>query len=140
MKELVFDTGLVTFNINGTCEVAFNPTDSEFVKRLFDAFDTLDKKQDAYKAEIEKIGDKKQIFEISRRRDEEMREIIDGVFDAPISEAVFGSMNVYALANGLPVWCNLMLAVMDEIDTTFAKETKATDARIKKYTEKYHRK
>ena len=140
MKELVFDTGLVTFNINGTCEVAFNPTDSEFVKRLFDAFDALDKKQDSYKAEIEKIGDNKQIFEIARRRDEEMRSIIDGVFESHVSEAVFGSMNVYALAGGLPVWANLFFAVMDEIDTAFAKETKATDARIKKYTEKYHRK
>lgn len=140
MKELVFDTGLITFNINGACEVTFNPTDSEFVKRLFDAFDTLDKKQDAYKTEIEKMADKKQVFEIARQRDEEMRDIIDSVFEAPVSEAVFGSMNVYAMAGGLPVWCNLMLAVMDEIDTAFARETKATDARIRKYTEKYHRK
>ena len=138
MKELVFDTGLVSFSINGVCEVSFNPTDGEFVKRLFDAFDTLDKKQDAYRAEVEKIADKKQIFQIARHRDKEMREIIDNVFEAPVSEAVFGSMNVYALANGLPVWCNLMLAVMDEVDTTFAREQKCTDARIKKYTEKYH--
>ena len=29
-----------------------------------------------------------------------MRGIIDGVFDAPVSEAVFGGMNVYAIANG----------------------------------------
>lgn len=140
MKELVFDTGLVTFSVNGACEVSFNPTDSEFVKRLFDAFDTLDKKQDAYKAEIEKTADKKQIFEIARERDKEMREIIDSVFETPVSDLLFGSMNVYALADGLPVWCNLMLAVMDEVDTTFAREQKVTDARIKKYTEKYHKK
>ena len=38
-----------------------------------------------------------------------------------------------------PVWCNLMLAVMDEIDTTFSREQKATNPRIAKYTEKYHR-
>lgn len=140
MKELVFDIGLVPFNINGVCEVHFNPTDSEFVKRLFDAFDALDKKQDAYKAEVEKIANKKEVFEIARQRDQEMRGIIDSIFEAPVCEAVFGSMNVYALANGLPVWCNLMLAVMDEIDTAFAREQKATDARVKKYTEKYHRK
>lgn len=140
MKELVFDTGRVTFSVNGACEVSFNPTDSEFVKRLFDAFETLDKKQDAYKAEVEKMADKKQIFDIARQRDKEMREIIDSVFEAPVSDSLFGSMNVYALADGLPVWCNLMFAVMDEVDTTFAREQKATDARIKKYTEKYHKK
>ena len=88
MKELVFDTGLVTFSLNGKCEVTFNPTDSDFVKRLFDAFDTLDKKNDSYKAEIEKIADKKQIFEIARQRDREMREIIDAVFESPVSELV----------------------------------------------------
>lgn len=137
MADIRFETGVVTYNINGTFEVAFNPTDSAFVKRLFDAFDYLDKKQDAYKEEVEKISDKKKIFEISEARDKEMREIVDGVFNAPVCDAVFGHMNVYAYANGLPVWCNLMLAIMDEIDTTFAREQKATNARIAKYTQKY---
>mgnify|MGYP000858518948 CR=1 FL=1 len=50
MKDLIFDTGLVTYNINGKCEFSFNPTDSAFVEKLFNAFDILDKKQDAYKA------------------------------------------------------------------------------------------
>ena len=48
-------------------------------------------------------------------------------------------MNVYAMADGLPVWCNLMLAVMDEIDTSFAREQKRMNPRIAKYTAKYHR-
>ena len=139
MKALNFDTGLVTFTVNGKCAVSFNPTDSTFVKRLFDSFEVLDKRQEAYKAETEKLADKKQIFEVSRRRDEEMREIIDGIFEMPVCEPLFGSMNVYALADGLPVWCNFMLAIMDEIDTTFAREQKATNARITKYTAKYHK-
>lgn len=139
MKELGFETGLVTYSFNGKCDISFNPTDSNFVKRLFDAFEYLDGKQEAYKAEIAKISDKKKIFEIARERNDEMREIIDGVFEAPVCNALFGSMNVYALADGLPVWCNLMLAVMDEIDTTFAREQKQTNARITKYTAKYHK-
>ena len=137
MADIRFETGVVTYSLNGVFEVSFNPTDSAFVKRLFDAFDYLDKKQDAYREEVEKIADKKKIFEISEARDKEMREIVDGVFNAPVCEAVFGYMNVYAYANGLPVWCNLMLAVMDEIDTSFAREQKATNARITKYTQKY---
>lgn len=139
MKELKFDTGLVTFSLNGVCDVSFNPTDSAFVQRLFDAFNTLDRKQEAYKAEIEKMSDKGKIFEIAKERDREMREILDGIFEAPVCDALFGSMNVYALADGLPVWCNLMFAVMDEIDTSFAREQKATNARITKYTAKYHK-
>lgn len=139
MKELGFETGLVSYSLNGKCEIAFNPTDSNFVKRLFDAFEFLDGKQEAYKAEIEKLSDKKRIFEVARERDAEMREVIDGVFGFAVCDTLFGSMNVYALAGGLPVWCNLMLAVMDEVDTAFAREQKQTNTRITKYTAKYHK-
>lgn len=140
MKELNFESGLVTYSLNGKCEVTFNPTDSNFVERLYTAFEELDKKQEGYKAQIEKMANKKEIFEFARERDSEMRSIIDGVFGVPVSDAIFGDMNVYAVAAGLPVWCNLMLAVMDEIDTTFAREQKATNPRIAKYTAKYKRK
>lgn len=137
-KSLNFETGIVTFSVNGACEVSFNPTDSAFVEKLFNAFDTLDARQERYKAEIEKVADKREIFVIARKQDAEMREIIDGVF-GPVSDALFGEMNVYAMANGLPVWCNFLLAVMDEVDGTFAREQKATNPRIAKYTAKYHK-
>lgn len=139
MKELNFDSGLVTYSLNGKCEVSFNPTDSNFVERLYSAFEELDKKQEGYKAQIEKMGDNREIFDFTRERDAEMRSIIDGLFEMPVSDAVFGGMNVYAVANGLPIWCNLMLSVMDEIDTTFAREQKLTNPRITKYTQKYQK-
>lgn len=137
MKDLNFDSGVVTYSLNGKCEVSFNPTDSNFVERIYTAFNDLDKKQDEYKSRIEKMADKKEIFEFARERDAEMRTIIDGVFDSPVCDAVFGGMNIYAMASGLPVWVNLMLAVMDECDTTFAREQKATNPRIAKYTAKW---
>lgn len=139
MQTLNFETGLVTFSLNGKCEVTFNPTDSTFVKRLFDAFETLDSRHEAYRAEVEKMADKRKIFEFTQERDKEMREVIDGFFETPVCDALFGSMNVYAMAGGLPVWCNLLLAIMDQIDTTFAKEQKATNPRINKYMAKYRR-
>lgn len=139
MKELIFDSGLVTYSINGKCEVTFNPTDSNFAERLYAAFEELDRKQEAYKAEIEKRANKKEIFDLARELDTEMRGIIDGLFEIPISDTLFGGMNVYAIANGLPVWCNLMMAVMDEIDTTLSKEQKLTNPRISKYTAKYQK-
>lgn len=140
MAELSFETGKVTYNINGKCEVSFNPTDGAFVERLYSAFEELDKKQDGYRAQVEKMADKREIFKFARERDAEMRAIIDSVLEAPVSDAVFGTMNVYALAEGVPVWCNLMLAIMDEIDTTFAREQKYENPRITKYTAKYQKK
>ena len=139
VKSLNFESGLVTYNINGKCQVSFNPTDSNFVERLYLAFEDLDKKQESYKTQVEKLADKREIFDFARERDVEMRQVIDGLFDAPVSDSLFGGMSVYAVAGGLPVWGNLMLAGMDEIDTTFSREQKATNPRIAKYTEKYHR-
>lgn len=140
MAELNFSTGLVSYKLNGACEVSFNPTDSAFVERLFGVFDALDQKQDAYQEEIEQAGDGREVFEIARRWDAEMRSMIDDLFGSPICDALFGSMNVYALADGLPIWTNLMLTIMDEVDTSFSKERKLTDARIKKYTARWAKK
>lgn len=139
MAELKFETGVVDFDVNKKTKISFNPTDSTFVEKLFNAFESLDKRQEAYKAEVERTANKREIFDTARKMDAEMRETIDGIFDHPVCADLFGPMNVYALANGLPVWCNFMLAVMDEVDTTFAREQKATNPRIQKYTAKYHK-
>lgn len=37
------------------------------------------------------------------------------------------------------IWTNFMLALMDETDSAFAREQKATNPRIQKYTAKYRR-
>ena len=139
MKDLNFDSGLVTYSLNGKCEVSFNPTDANFVERLYSALEELDKKQEGYQDRIENISDRKEIFEFARERDSEMRQILDSVFDVPVCDALFGDMNVYAIANGLPVWCNLILAIIDEVDTTSIREQKLTSPRLAKYTAKYQR-
>ena len=51
MENLNFDNGLKTYCVNGVREITFNPTDSAFVEKLFNAFDTLDKKQSEYERE-----------------------------------------------------------------------------------------
>ena len=140
--ELNFTHGVREYTVhgvNGDAVIRFNPTDGEFVQRLYHAFEVLDKKQDTYNEEIRKCGDRVKIFEIARKRSDEMREIIDGIFEEPICEKVFGRMNLYALSDGLHVWTNFLLALMDETDSAFAREQKAANPRLKKYTEKYSR-
>ena len=117
--------------------MSFNPTDPETIKKIFDVFDSLDAKQAAYKAEIARCGETKEIFDIASRRDAEMREVLDSLFGKPICEPLFGTMNVYALADGLPVWCNLMIAIIDQIDTRSLQERKGTSARIEQYTKRW---
>lgn len=139
MADILFDSGLVEYNLNGKCKVVFNPTDMAFIERIFDVFDALDAKQESYRAEIDG-KDGKEVFDLARQMDAEMREMIDAVFGDNICDPVFGDMSVYAVANGLPVWANLMLAIMDEMDSAFAREKKLTNPRIQKYTQKYNRK
>ena len=139
MSEIRFSTGVQSYKLNDAVEVFFNPTDSSFAERLFETFNGLEKKQESYKAELERLTaqDKSKIFEFMRERDAEMREMIDGVFGVPVCGPLFGTLNVYAMADGLPVWCNLMLSVMDELDSSFAQEQKLTNPRVEKYMAKY---
>ena len=139
MKELRFDTGLVSYKLNDAVEVAFNPTDMAFVERLFNVFSALDKKQSEYDTEKAANTDARQFFDAARRLDGEMRGMIDEVFGQPVCASLFNGMNVYAFADGLPVWCNLMFAVMDEIDSGIVQEKTALNPRIQKYTAKYHK-
>lgn len=139
MNTLTFETGLVTYSLNGACEVRFNPTDSAFAQRLFEAFEVLEQKQEEYQQQAAALREPREIFAFARERDREMRQLLDGLLAAPVSDALFGEMNLYAMAGGLPVWCNLLLALMDEMDAALARERKAADPRLKKYLDKYRR-
>ena len=134
--DLQISTGVVEYNLNGKVKVHFNPSDSEFAEKMYNVFVELDKKQEEYKAEVQSAA-KEKIFDIARARDAEMREMLDSIFDVPVCDALFGSMNVYALADGLPVWCNLLLAIMDIVDENMTEQEKKTNPRVQKYMAKY---
>lgn len=138
MNTLNFDTGVVKHSINGKYEVEFNPTDVSFAERLWRVFEHLEQKQDSKRKALENATTAES-FDLARKWDAEMREVIDDVFGGPLCASVFGDTSLYAVANGLPLWANLMLAVMDEMDAAIIREKKATDPRIQKYTKKYHR-
>ena len=133
-------TGLTEYDINGKCSVMFNPTDVAFVEKIFSAFNGMDEKTEEYARKIAEETDNAKAFELARQKDAEMREIINGIFGCDVCGPVFGSINVYAQADGLPLWANLLLAIIDEMDDAFAREKKAADPRIKKYTDKFKRK
>lgn len=141
--ELNFDDGLVVFSINGgKATVTINPTDADFFGKIYEAFNDLAKKQDKFEEERSSI-ERKEVFEFTRNVSNGMRETLDRLF-APVCDsesfcaAIFGDMNLYALAGGLPVWCNFMLAMMDKADDSIAMQRKLSEPAIKKYTSKYH--
>lgn len=139
MKELVFESGVVTYSINGKFEVSFNPADRDFVERFYDTFDQLGQTQEKYANRPDSGGDVKESFRLAMERDEEMSNTIDALFRAPVCKNVLGDMSPCAFADGFPVWMNLMLSILDEIFENLDDVQKRVDPRIEKYTAKYQK-
>ena len=132
MAELNINTGLKEYTLNDSVTIRFNPTDMAFATQLYNAFASLEEKQNE---PVPEEG----AFEWFDERDREMRDTINGVFGVDVCTPLFGTMNVYALAGGMPLWTNLLFAIIDEMDESVKKEQKAHKAAIDKYTKKYHR-
>lgn len=139
MEKIGFSTSVKEYSLNDACTVSFSPTDSFFAEKLFHVFDQLSGKQEEYEAQVKQVIGKKEIFEIARARDTEMREMVNGVFGADVCTSLFADRSVYSMADGLPEWCNLLLAVMDVMDETVVTEQKASNPRVQKYTAKYQK-
>ena len=137
MKELNFDLGLNEYDLGGKVTVKFNPTDVSFLEKLSESFATLDLIQEEVKLSREEISDEKDVYNLAKNLDGKMRDIIDALFGTDVCTPLFGEMNLFASAGGLPVWANLMLAVADEVQNSMDSELKQREARIRKYTEKY---
>lgn len=138
MADIRFDTGVKEFNINGAVTVRFSPTDMNFIEKVYNALENIDKKEEAYRAKSSSLKSD-EIFELSRRADADAREEINAIFGDDICTPVFGELSLYAVADGFPIWANLLLAIVDQLDGAFAAEKKKTNPRIAKYTAKYKR-
>jgi len=139
VKELVFDSGVISYSLNGKCEVSFNPADRVFAERFYNAVDEMGKIQEEYAEKAKALQEPAEAFSLSRERDNEMGKVLDGLFGAPVCEAVFGTMSLCAFANGFPVWLNLMLSILDEIEANIGDIQKQADPRIAKYKAKYQK-
>ena len=138
MADIKFDTGVKTFDINGKCEVSFAPTDLTFIEKVYKCLENMDSKQGKYKG-IAEATSNAEIFDLARKMDAEAREEINAVFGFDICASLFGNMNLFTVAEGFPVWANLILAIIDQFEGEFAEQKKKTNPRIKKYTEKYNK-
>ena len=136
MKQLQFSTGLEEYSLNGRVTVRFNPTDASFLEQLAELFSRLDALQEEVSA-LQESTPEEEVFPLAKSLDSRMRDLLDGFFGQPVCEPLFGSMNLFASAGGLPVWANLLLALTEEVESAMQGELSAREARIAKYTAKY---
>ena len=143
MAEVIrFETGIQEFDLNGKKTVYFSPTDMNFIETVFNVAERLDQREAEFQKQLEAMTeeDEPKIFDLGRQHDAEIREEINGIFGEDICTPVFGSLNVFALADGLPIWANLLFAIIDKLDDEFVKQKEKTNPRLAKYTAKYSKK
>ena len=136
MKNISLETGKVEYLLGGKVSVRFNPTDLNYMERVYAAFDELGRIQDRFQKDIEKLEEEKEIFALAKETDGKIREVLNALFEKEVCEPLFWSMNLFAYSGGMPVWVNLMLALSDEMNTAMLAEADARDKRIEKYVKK----
>ena len=139
MPEIKFDTGIREFTVNGAAKVRFCPTDMSFVEKVFTAVETIDKKTELFQNRVQKLESNRDVFDEAHAIDNEIREILNGIFNEDVCTPIFGTMNTFAVADGLPVWANFLFAIMDLLDSDLVEQKKKTNPRLKKYIDKYKR-
>ena len=140
MADIIrFDTGIKEFSLNEAVTVRFCPTDVDFAEKVFSVADTIDAKYEEFKDRVDKLEDNRKVFEEARIMDNEIRDQLNSIFDMDICTPLFGSMRTYSVADGLPVWANLILALIDTLDADMAEQKKRANPRLKKYIAKYKR-
>lgn len=128
-KSLTFSDNRREYDLNGKVTVRFNPTDENFVSKLEETFESLDELQ----AETAGGEGLKRFAELDRG----MRAKIDALLGDGVADALFEDMNCFALADGLPVWANLILALLDEVAEAYESEFGRTEARVRERCSKY---
>ncbi len=144
-RSLSFDNGLVSFEVNGIPDaVRFNPTDTDFFRRLYTTFEDIDRLCEQYKLRVSTLdaNDPKAQYKLMMELDKDITDRIDTAFADPgLSARIFTidglSISPNALAGGLPVWANFLLAVLDEREDAFKEQEKLSKSRMDKYLKKY---
>lgn len=141
-NTLSFDTGIKTFTVNDSVDISFNPTDTEFVNRFYEAAERIDADQRQGREQVngnldEYLDKPKEVYGFAQERDANVRKEIDLLFGEGIADKLFPGINCYAYADGFPIWMNFFTMITDVINESITEEQKKTDPRVKAYSKKY---
>ena len=91
-------------------------------------------------AEAAKNADDETFFDASAATNTELRGILNDLFGEDICTPIWGTMDLTALSDGLPLWFNFMMALIDEIDANMENVKDIRSARLDAYLAKYKKK
>lgn len=140
MSIISFDTGLKTYDLTDECQVRFNPTDTGFIEKVYNAIEAVDVAIKKYEPKVTAAEPGAELFNVLHEYDNVLCGIADGLFNIPVSDAVFAEVRPSALGdNGLPICLNLILAIYEECDAKAIERKGRQSKTVEKYTKKYHK-
>ena len=139
-EQIKIDNGIKTYDIvdkNGKffCQIEFNPSDTDFVKR----YEEVKRRLSLLKNDFGKNTEKKSISVQLNELDAIVYEQIDYLLNAKVSESIFSIMGPFSpLSSGEFFFENVLNAISIIIKKEADKNTAKVEKRINKYTRKYH--
>lgn len=143
MKSLKIDDGYKEFMINDDPNrvIRFNPADVAILTRIRDSVGRIeqslkDSEDDfAINPDGTPADQMEQAGNAVRKVTELVKEQINYIFNADVSEAVFGNQSPLSLVGGVPLYERFLNVVIPEIEKAVKAERKLSEKRVSKYVE-----
>lgn len=138
MGALSYTAGKREYTLPGGAVIYFDPCDSEFANKVVVAFRNCNKVQNSFPEKLFTDLDEQLAF--IQKMNADIREEIDRAFGEPVCDKACCGSSPISIADGLPVWMNFLMAVIDEIDANMPEGEKRSRARVQQYMNKYETK
>lgn len=135
-NSINFDMGYKTYDINGDKSkiIRYIPGDTNFINRYKEVMSDIESVGDEFKNADTSTIDK--ASEVSKAFDDKVRQLIDYLFDEPVSAIVFGNKSSVALGcDGMPLFQKFISAFIPIIEKDIEESRKKSAKAIKKYTD-----
>lgn len=135
MGALNYSAGGKVYDLPNGETVSFDPCNAEFASAVVRAFSNCHKIHQEGTKELPQDVD--ELYKATKKMAGDIRREIDAVFgDGVCDKACCGSSPI-SISDGLPVWMNFLMAVIDEIDANIPEGEKRSRARVQQYMDKY---
>lgn len=135
-NSINFDMGYKSYDINGDKSkiIRYIPGDTNFINRYKEVMSDIESVGDEFKNADTSTIDK--ASEVSKAFDDKVRQLIDYLFDEPVSAIVFGNKSSVALGcDGMPLFQKFISAFIPIIEKDIEESRKKSAKAIKKYTD-----
>lgn len=129
----------LTINNDENRVIKIDLTDFGIVERINESYKRIDEFQKEHKdIKINSDGtvaeDFAQSAEVLSMFNKLIRELIDYILDAKVSDIVFGNKNPLSMVKGVPLYGRFINALMPYVEKIAKREQAETEKRISKYT------